>query len=197
VSHHARTTCAAFDENTHVPGALVKHSPKKKALPPVILVGNTTGPKKLSSICPTGHRRNIDVHVLMPRRCAVWRWSSTKIRASRKFQASVQHVRYILCIYNAFFGKQIYSHNRPWRPVDLKTLRIPGCLDSRLTEGGNIVSLTHRPLSASQKNYFSAYGTHFITRQGPIRLGGVDKLKTFIHVIGSRTRDLPARSMVP
>jgi hypothetical protein len=39
-------------------------------------------------------------------------------------------------------------------------LRIPHCLDNRLTDGGKIVSLTHRPLSTPQK-HFSASGTHF------------------------------------
>jgi hypothetical protein len=30
-----------------------------------------------------------------------------------------------------------------------------------------------------------------------VRLEGVDRLKKFIHLIGSRTRDLPACSIVP
>jgi hypothetical protein len=41
------------------------------------------------------------------------------------------------------------------------TLRIPHCLDNRLTDGGNIVIPTHRPRSAVQKHYLSADGTHF------------------------------------
>jgi uncharacterized UBP type Zn finger protein len=39
-------------------------------------------------------------------------------------------------------------------------LRIPHCLDNQLTDGGNIVSPTHRPRSTTQKHYFSATGTH-------------------------------------
>jgi hypothetical protein len=39
--------------------------------------------------------------------------------------------------------------------------RIPHCLDNRLTDGGKVVSFTHRPRSASQKHYFSVPGTHF------------------------------------
>jgi hypothetical protein len=39
-------------------------------------------------------------------------------------------------------------------------LRIPHYLDSRLTDGGEVVSLTHRPRSTPQKhNFFSVSGT--------------------------------------
>jgi hypothetical protein len=38
-------------------------------------------------------------------------------------------------------------------------LRIPHCLDNRLTDGGRIVSLTHRQRTTRQKHYFSASGT--------------------------------------
>jgi hypothetical protein len=37
----------------------------------------------------------------------------------------------------------------------------PTCLDSRLTDGGKVVSPTHRPRSTPQKHYFSAFGPHF------------------------------------
>jgi hypothetical protein len=37
----------------------------------------------------------------------------------------------------------------------------PHCLDNRLTDGGKVVSPTHRPLSTPHKHYFSAFGTHF------------------------------------
>jgi hypothetical protein len=40
-------------------------------------------------------------------------------------------------------------------------LRIPHCLDSRLTDGGKVFSPTHRPSSTPQKHYSSASGTHF------------------------------------
>jgi hypothetical protein len=35
-------------------------------------------------------------------------------------------------------------------------LRIPHCLDNRLTDGGKVVSPTHRPRSTPHKHYFSA-----------------------------------------
>jgi hypothetical protein len=40
-------------------------------------------------------------------------------------------------------------------------LMISYCLDSRLTDGGKIVSPTHRPRSTAQKHYLFASGTHF------------------------------------
>jgi hypothetical protein len=48
---------------------------------------------------------------------------------------------------------------------------------------------------------FSASGTHFCYRQnepqGPVRPEGLDKLKKFIYLFGSRTRNLPVCSLVP
>jgi hypothetical protein len=80
-------------------------------------------------------------------------------------------------------------------------LRIPHCLDNRLTDGGEVVSPTHRPRFIPQKHYFSASVTHFCYRlskpQAIVRLEGLGKLKEFIHLIWSRTRDLPACSIVP
>jgi hypothetical protein len=52
-----------------------------------------------------------------------------------------------------------------------------------------------------QKRYFSASGTHFSYRlskpQGLVRPEGLGKLKKFIHLIGTRTRDFLAYSIVP
>jgi hypothetical protein len=40
-------------------------------------------------------------------------------------------------------------------------LRIPHCLDNRLTDGGNVVSPTHPPHFTPQKHYyFYVSGTH-------------------------------------
>jgi hypothetical protein len=61
-------------------------------------------------------------------------------------------------------------------------LRMPHRLDNQLAGGSNVVSLMHRP--------------HF-TPQGIVRPEGLVKLKKLIHCIGSRTRDLPARTIVP
>jgi hypothetical protein len=44
---------------------------------------------------------------------------------------------------------------------DCEMLKIIHCLDIRFTDGGKIVSPTHRPRSTLQKHYFSASGTYF------------------------------------
>jgi hypothetical protein len=80
-------------------------------------------------------------------------------------------------------------------------LGIPHCLDSRLTDGGEVVSLTHRPRFTPQKHSLSASDVHLCQRlsksQGLVRPAGLGKLKKFIHLIAPRTLDLPACSIVP
>jgi hypothetical protein len=61
-------------------------------------------------------------------------------------------------------------------------LRIPHCLDNRLTDGDKVVSPTDRPRSAPQKHYyFCISGTYFYQRlskfQGLLRLEGLGKFK--------------------
>jgi hypothetical protein len=60
-------------------------------------------------------------------------------------------------------------------------LRIPHCLENRLTDGGKDVSPTHRPKFTPLKHYFTVSGTHFCWRlsdpQGPVRPGGLGKLR--------------------
>jgi hypothetical protein len=79
--------------------------------------------------------------------------------------------------------------NRPWRPVGSEMLRIPHCLDSRLTDGGE-VSPMHLPRSTPQKLYFCASGTHLCYRlskpPGLARPEGLGKTKKCIHHIGNR-----------
>jgi hypothetical protein len=52
-----------------------------------------------------------------------------------------------------------------------------------------------------QKHYFYASGTHFFSRlskpQGLVRPEGLSKLIKIIHLIGSRTRDLPVCNIAP
>jgi hypothetical protein len=73
-------------------------------------------------------------------------------------------------------------------------LRIPHCLDNRLTDDSKVVSPTHRPHSTPQKYYLSVSDTHFFQRlgkpQGLVRPEGLGKLEKLIYLIGSRTRDM-------
>jgi hypothetical protein len=58
-----------------------------------------------------------------------------------------------------------YPRNRPLGGLyGCEMLRIPHCLDNRLTDGGKIISPTHRPRSSVLKHYFSASGTLFCQR---------------------------------
>jgi hypothetical protein len=61
-------------------------------------------------------------------------------------------------------------------------LRIPHCLDNRLTDGNEVVSLKHRPRFTPQKWYFS--DTHFCwtlsKSQGLVRPEGLGKFQNFL-----------------
>jgi hypothetical protein len=54
-------------------------------------------------------------------------------------------------------AKASYPCNRPWRPTGCETSRLPHIIDSRLTDGSEVVSLTRRPPCTSRK----IPGTHF------------------------------------
>jgi hypothetical protein len=75
-------------------------------------------------------------------------------------------------------------------------LGIPHCLDNRLTDCGKVVSPTRRPSSTPQKLFFLLLVLISVkdcaNPNGLLRPEGISKLKKFIHLIGSRTRDLPA-----
>jgi hypothetical protein len=78
---------------------------------------------------------------------------------------------------------------------------IPHCLDNQITDGGEVVSLTHRPCYTSQKHhFFSVSGTYFCQMlskpYGLVQLEGLDTLKKLNDFIGSRTRGFPACSSV-
>jgi hypothetical protein len=80
-------------------------------------------------------------------------------------------------------------------PLSLKgceMLRIPHCLDNRLTEGGKIVSRTRRPRSTPQKPCLMLLILiHRLSKpQGLLRLEEIDKFKKCNDLIGTRTRDL-------
>jgi hypothetical protein len=75
-------------------------------------------------------------------------------------------------------------------------LRISQCLDNRFIDGGKVVGLMQRPRSTPQKHFSFLLEAEYTP--GMVRPEGLDKLKEkkFIHLIGSRTRDLSACSIV-
>jgi hypothetical protein len=98
-------------------------------------------------------------------------------------------------------AKEICLRNMSWRPIDLRDVKDRTLLGNRLTDGGKVFSLTHRPCSTPQK-HFSASSIHFCYRlsklQGLVRLEGLGKSgKKANHIIGSRIHNLPAFSIVP
>jgi hypothetical protein len=80
-----------------------------------------------------------------------------------------------------------YPCNRPWRPIGLRDVEF---LDNRLTDGGEVVSLTPRLPFTPRK----IPATHFYERLSAARrIRSIEKSNK----IGNRTRDLPACSIVP
>jgi hypothetical protein len=63
-------------------------------------------------------------------------------------------------------------------------LRIPHCLDNRLTDDDKFVSPTYPPHFTPEKHYYFVSGTHFSSRlsklQGLARPEGLGKFKNFI-----------------
>jgi hypothetical protein len=69
-------------------------------------------------------------------------------------------------------------------------LRIPYCLDNRLTDGGKVVSSKRPPQFTPQKHYyFNASGAHFCWRlskpQSLVRPEGLSKLKKSPHRVSN------------
>jgi hypothetical protein len=76
-------------------------------------------------------------------------------------------------------------------------LRLSHFLDSRLTDGGKVVSLTRRPPFTPEGRFLvliSLRGS--VDPRTVMLLEGLGKLKK-IHLIGTQSRDLPAYSIVP
>jgi hypothetical protein len=95
-----------------------------------------------------------------------------------------------------FKKRQNYPCNRPWRPTGLWDVEAPTfSLDNRFTDGGKVVSLTCRPPFTPQEDSWYSFllGVH---PKAIVRLEGLHKLKKKIHLIGTRTRNLPACSTV-
>jgi hypothetical protein len=81
--------------------------------------------------------------------------------------------------------------------VKVKKRRFPHFLDNQLTDGGDVVNLTHRPPFTSRK----IPGTHFWQRlrrpQGHSAAGRIRSVEKSNDLIVNRNRDLPACRIVP
>jgi hypothetical protein len=81
-------------------------------------------------------------------------------------------------------------------PYGCGTSRLSHLLDNRLKDDGKVLSLTRRPPFTHRK----IPGTHFCYRlcrpQGHSVAGWIRSIEK-IHLIGTRTSDLPACSIVP
>jgi hypothetical protein len=69
-------------------------------------------------------------------------------------------------------------------------LRIPHCLDNRLTDGGKVVSPTHQPHFTPQKHYYVyVSGTHFCYSmskpQSLVRTEGLGKFTNSPHRVSN------------
>jgi hypothetical protein len=70
-----------------------------------------------------------------------------------------------------------------------------------LKDAGKVVSVTLWPCSTPPETFFFVSGTHIYKKlsklQGLVQLEGLGQLTKFSYLVRSRTRDLPACSIVP
>jgi hypothetical protein len=93
-------------------------------------------------------------------------------------------------------GRKNYPCNRPWRPTGCETTRLPHFLDNRLTDGGEVVSLTRRPPFTHRMIFVTHFCYRLSLPQGHSAAGRI-RFKKSSNLVGNRTRDLPACSIVP
>jgi hypothetical protein len=74
--------------------------------------------------------------------------------------------------------------------------RLPHFLDSRLTDGGEVVIFTRRSPFTPRKIPATDFSSRLNRRQGHIEAGRIMSIEK-IHLTGTRSRDLPACSIVP
>jgi hypothetical protein len=77
-------------------------------------------------------------------------------------------------------------------------LRIPQCLDNRITDGSEVVSLVHQPCSTPPIYFLVLISVRGWSRpQGIVQLEESGKLKKFNELCGTRNINLPACSIMP
>jgi hypothetical protein len=83
--------------------------------------------------------------------------------------------------------------NKPWRPIGLRDVEVPTfCLDNRLIDGGEVVSLTRRPpLTSPREDFLVLILLEAESTPGAINAAGrlIEKLN---ELVGNRTRGLTA-----
>jgi hypothetical protein len=77
-------------------------------------------------------------------------------------------------------------------PQGCEKSRLPHFVDNRPTDGGEVIRLTRWPPFTPQEDSVRDW----VDPRAIVRLEGLGELKK-IHLIGTRTRDLPACSIVP
>jgi hypothetical protein len=82
-----------------------------------------------------------------------WEWSSHPHEFPIKLRDEEQRDQF----QNSVVKVKRYPCNRPWRLYGCETSRLPRLLDNRLTDGGEVASLTRQPPYTSKK----ISGTHF------------------------------------
>jgi hypothetical protein len=70
--------------------------------------------------------------------------------------------------------------------------RLPHFLDNRLTDGGEVVSLTRRSPFKPRKSPATPFCSRLSGPQDHRATGSVRSIEKFNDLIGNRTRDLPA-----
>jgi hypothetical protein len=94
-------------------------------------------------------------------------------------------------------GKAIPVTGRggPW---SCETSRLPHLLDSRLTVGGKVESLTRRPPFTSQEDSWYSFLLERLSRpQGQSAAGRIRSFEKFSDLIGNRTRTVPQPTTLP
>jgi hypothetical protein len=75
--------------------------------------------------------------------------------------------------------------------------RLSHFLDSQLTDGGEVVSLTRRPPFTPQEDFWYSFLLEAESTPSHSAAGTITSIEKFSDLIGNRTGDLPACSTVP
>jgi hypothetical protein len=100
------------------------------------------------------------------------------------------------CFHNLLIIKKAIHVTGLGGPYGYETSRIPHFLDNRLTEDDEVVSHTRQPPFTPHEDSWYSFLLEAESTQGhnaARRTRSIDK----IHLVGDRTRDLPACSIVP